>query len=339
MTSVNPSPFDTQEIQELHQQLMEFPEKFKTELRQVIVGQEDILDLLVLALFCNGHVLLTGVPGLAKTLLIRAISSVFHLNFNRIQCTPDLMPSDVIGNEILEEHPGTGERFFRLVHGPVFTNLLLVDEINRTSPRTQSALLQAMQERQVSIAGKTYELAPPFMVFATQNPIDSEGTYPLPEAQLDRFLFNIEMTYPSLEDEILIAARPVSPKTVELSPIFDAETLLKFQEIIHQIPVPPYIVRWIVELVKATRPQESTDEIIQKYVAWGAGVRASQNIVMASKARALLDGQTVVNGTHVRGVLHAVLRHRIIPGFMGEAAQWTADRIVDHLLSKHPAPF
>jgi MoxR-like ATPase len=324
-----------EELGQLHEQLLAFHQKLKLEIQKVIVGQEQVLDLLVIALFCNGHVLLTGVPGLAKTLLIKTLSSLFHLNFNRIQCTPDLMPSDIIGGDILEESAETGKRYLRFVQGPIFTNLLLADEINRTSPRTQSALLQAMQERQVTVAGNTNILPPPFIVFATQNPIDSEGTYPLPEAQLDRFLFNVDIRYPPFEEEILIAQRSVVESKTGLSPIFEPEQLLKLQRLITSVPISESLVKWIVQLVRSTRPHESKFDFVQKYVDWGAGVRASQNIVTAAKAKAILSGQNIVNSGHIRAVIPPILRHRVILNFIGEAEKWTADQIVEQLLEHH----
>ncbi len=321
-------------IEELHEALLAFPKRFKSEISKVIVGQEEILDLLTVALFCNGHVLLTGVPGLAKTLLIRSLSALFHLNFNRIQCTPDLMPSDITGVEILDEVPHGSERHFRFIHGPVFTNLLLADEINRTSPRTQAALLQAMQEKQVTVVGKTYHLDEPFIVFATQNPIDSEGTYPLPEAQLDRFLFNIELDYPPLMEEIEIAAQSHQSAIAQLQPIVDQATVLRFQTVVPELPLASHLVEWIVKFVRATRPSETTHDGVKRFVEWGAGVRASQNIVLASKAKALLSGRSAVTIEDIRAVLRPILRHRLIINFVGEAEGWTSDRIIDQLLEQ-----
>ena len=320
------------DFEAIHARLREFPVQFRAEIHRVIVGQEEVLDQLLIALLCNGHVLLTGVPGLAKTLLIKTLANLFRLNFNRIQCTPDLMPSDISGVEILDENEQ--ERRFRFIEGPVFTNLLLADEINRTSPRTQAALLQAMQEKQVTVAGKTYQLTHPFIVFATQNPIDSEGTYPLPEAQLDRFLFNVEVEYPSAEEEAEIAVQSQS-QSQEVNAFFDGSDLLKIQKLVDEVPIAPHVVDWIVQLVRATRPQDSSVEPIKKYVEWGAGVRASQNLVRAARAHALLKGDSVVNKEHVRYVAPSVLRHRIIVNFIGEAEQWTPIRLIELLLENH----
>lgn len=328
----NHQAFTTEELEQLQVRLQEFPRQFRQEIHRVIIGQEAVLDLLLVALFCNGHVLLTGVPGLAKTLLIKTLANLFHLEFNRIQCTPDLMPSDISGVEILEE--SEQERSFRFLEGPIFTNLLLADEINRTSPRTQAALLQAMQEKQVTVAGKTYPLAPPFIVFATQNPIDSEGTYPLPEAQLDRFLFNVDVGYPSAAEEAEIAVQS-QHEPPEVQPLFEGRELLRLQRLVEEVPIAPHLVEWIVELVRATRPQESSIEAIKSYVEWGAGVRASQSLVRAARAQALLQGEAAVSKEHIRFVAPAVLRHRMIVNFVGEAEQWNSARLIDLLLEHH----
>ena len=317
------------DFEEINTRLREFPVQFRTEIHRVIVGQEEVLDQLLIALLCNGHVLLTGVPGLAKTLLIKTLANLFRLDFNRIQCTPDLMPSDISGVEILDD--SEQERRFHFIEGPVFTNLLLADEINRTSPRTQAALLQAMQESQVTVAGKTYQLTHPFIVFATQNPIDSEGTYPLPEAQLDRFLFNVEVEYPSAKEEAEIAVQSKS-QSQKVNAFFDGSDLLKIQQLVDEVPIAPHVVDWIVQLVRATRPKDSSVEPIKKYVEWGAGVRASQNLVRAGRAHALLKGDPVVSKEHVRYVAASVLRHRIIVNFIGEAEQWTPIRLIELLL-------
>ncbi len=314
---------------EINARLREFLVQFRTEIHRVIVGQEEVLDQLLIALLCNGHVLLTGVPGLAKTLLIKTLANLFRLDFNRIQCTPDLMPSDISGVEILDDNEV--ERRFRFIEGPVFTNLLLADEINRTSPRTQAALLQAMQEKQVTVAGKTYQLTQPFIVFATQNPIDSEGTYPLPEAQLDRFLFNVEMEYPSAKEEAEIAVQSQS-KSQEVDAFFDGSDLMKIQQLVDEVPIAPHVIDWIVQLVRATRPKDSSVEPIRKYVEWGAGVRASQNLVRAARAHALLQGDPVVGKKNVCYVAPSVLRHRIIVNFIGESDQWTPIRLIQLLL-------
>ncbi|MBF0286669.1 MAG: MoxR family ATPase [SAR324 cluster bacterium] len=321
-------------MEQLHHSLMDFAEKFRQEIAKIIVGQEKTLDLMMVALLCNGHVLLTGVPGLAKTLLIKTAASLFHLHFNRIQCTPDLMPSDITGVEILDEAHGI-ERGFRFIKGPVFTNLLLADEINRTSPRTQAALLQAMQEKQVTVVGKTYSLDPPFIVFATQNPIDSEGTYLLPEAQLDRFLFNIAMDYPSLKEEMEIAAQ-TQPASLTPEPILAQTRLIEYQKLVHEMPIPQYLVQWIVTYVRASRPEKGAHDDIRRFVEWGAGVRASQNIVTASKAKALLSGHNTVATDDILAVLYPILRHRIIINFVGEAEGWNSDRIIALLLEQHP---
>ncbi|MDP6206164.1 MAG: MoxR family ATPase [SAR324 cluster bacterium] len=320
--------------EQLHQELLEFSNKFKDSISQVIIGQQEILDQLVVALFCRGHVLITGVPGLAKTLLIRSLAQLFHLKFNRIQCTPDLMPSDITGVEILEES-GT-DRSFRFIPGPVFTNLLLADEINRTSPRTQAALLQAMQEQEVTVSGQTRTLEDPFIVFATQNPIDSEGTYPLPEAQLDRFLFNIDIRYPAEAEEIEIAKLPSTFDASPLEPIFEPELISRFQNLVNAVPMGSHLVEWVVHFIRETRPEQSRFKEVQELVEWGAGVRASQNIVRAARARAVLEGSSGVRPEHIRAILLPVLRHRIILNFSAEAEQWTTDRLIEWLIERIP---
>ena len=320
--------------EQLHQELLEFSNKFKDSISQVIIGQQEILDQLVVALFCRGHVLITGVPGLAKTLLIRSLAQLFHLKFNRIQCTPDLMPSDITGVEILEEF-GT-DRSFRFIPGPVFTNLLLADEINRTSPRTQAALLQAMQEQEVTVSGQTRTLEDPFIVFATQNPIDSEGTYPLPEAQLDRFLFNIDIRYPAEAEEIEIAKLPSMFDASPLEPIFESELITRFQNLVNAVPMGSHLVEWVVHFIRETRPEQSRFKEVQELVEWGAGVRASQNIVRAARARAVLEGSSAVRPENIRAILLPVLRHRIILNFSAEAEQWTTDRLIEWLIERIP---
>ena len=320
--------------EQLHQELLEFSSKFKDSISQVIIGQQEILDQLVVALFCRGHVLITGVPGLAKTLLIRSLAQLFHLKFNRIQCTPDLMPSDITGVEILEES-GT-DRSFRFIPGPVFTNLLLADEINRTSPRTQAALLQAMQEQEVTVSGQTRTLEDPFIVFATQNPIDSEGTYPLPEAQLDRFLFNIDIRYPAEAEEIEIAKLPSTFDASPLEPIFEPELISRFQNLVNAVPMGIHLVEWVVHFIRETRPEQSRFKEVQELVEWGAGVRASQNIVRAARARAVLEESSAVRPEHIRAILLPVLRHRIILNFSAEAEQWTTDRLIEWLIERIP---
>lgn len=330
----SPEPSD-KTIEQLHETLLAFPQRFKEEINKVIVGQEEILDLMVTALLCNGHVLITGVPGLAKTLLVKTVASLFQLNFNRVQCTPDLMPSDITGVEILEETYAGQERSFRFIQGPLFTHLLLADEINRTSPRTQAALLQAMQEKQVTVVGKTYALEEPFIVFATQNPIDSEGTYLLPEAQLDRFLFNLFIEYPAVQEEIEIATHRPFDSAVALQSILDRSYLMDFQKLVHNFPIAQHLVEWIVNFVRATRPQIGTHAAVNRFVEWGAGVRASQYLVLAAKAKGLLAGRNTVTWQDVQAVLFPILRHRIIINFVGEAEGWKSDQIISLLLEEH----
>lgn len=324
----------TQHIEKLLGEFINFPKHFKDELGKIIIGQETVIDLLLVSLLCQGHVLLTGVPGLAKTLLIRSLAQLFHLDFNRIQCTPDLMPSDITGFEVLDESQNHQGRTLRFIEGPVFTHLLLVDEINRASPRTQAALLQAMQEKMVSNAGKHYPLSDPFIVFATQNPIDSEGTYPLPEAQLDRFLLQIDVPYPSAEQERKIALQWMPNAQVQLQPLFHQEQLLAFGQLVQSFPIGQALVDWIVEFVRMTRPQENSPSLIKNYVEWGAGVRASQFVVRAAKARGLLQGRVAVSAEDVHDILIPVLQHRLILNFKAQAEGKTAVILLQSLLQQ-----
>ena len=263
-----------------------------TQLRKRIIGQDDVVDLLLTALFAKGHGLFIGVPGLAKTLLISTLAEAVSLDFNRVQFTPDLMPSDITGTDILEQDHATGKRFFKFIHGPVFCNILLADEINRTPPKTQAALLQAMQEQRVTAAGTTYPLPPPFLVFATQNPIEQEGTYPLPEAQLDRFMFSIRVDYPSFEEEIAVVTRTTGAAQASLDRVLSREELLRMQEVVLAVVAAPDIVRYAVELTRRTRPgEDKAPKVVKEYVSWGAGPRASQYLVVGAKARAALHGR------------------------------------------------
>ena len=310
--------------------------KIREQMGRVIVGQDSVIEQLLIALFSRGHCMLEGVPGLAKTLMISTLSRSLSMGFARIQFTPDLMPSDITGVEILEES-GT-DRSFRFIPGPVFTNLLLADEINRTSPRTQAALLQAMQEQEVTVSGQTRTLEDPFIVFATQNPIDSEGTYPLPEAQLDRFLFNIDIRYPAEAEEIEIAKLPSTFDASPLEPIFEPELISRFQDLVNAVPMGSHLVEWVVHFIRETRPEQSRFKEVQELVEWGAGVRASQNIVRAARARAVLEGSSAVRPEHIRAILLPVLRHRIILNFSAEAEQWTTDRLIEWLIERIPFP-
>jgi MoxR-like ATPase len=303
------------------------------EIRKVIIGQQTVIDELLTALFSRGHCLLVGVPGLAKTLLIRTLAEVLHLTFNRIQFTPDLMPSDITGTEILQEDPVSRRREFVFMKGPIFCNILLADEINRTPPKTQAALLQSMQEYRVTAGGRTYDLALPFFVLATQNPIEQEGTYPLPEAQLDRFMFNIEVNYPAQSEEVDIVTRTTADYQPELNKVLDITSILKFQDLVRRVPVSEEVVNYAVNLVQSTRPgHPAAPEFIKKWVAWGAGPRASQYLVLGGKARALLHGRYAVSVEDVTALTKPVLRHRVLTNFNAEAEGIISLDIIDRLL-------
>jgi MoxR-like ATPase len=307
--------------------------QIKTELHKVIVGQDAVIDELLIALFCRGHALLVGVPGLAKTLLISTLARTLGLSFNRIQFTPDLMPSDITGTEVIEEDKSTGIRHLRFVRGPVFANVILADEINRTPPKTQAALLEAMQEHQVTAGGKMHALPEPFFVLATQNPIEQEGTYPLPEAQLDRFMFNILVNYPTEEEEFAIVRLTTAGATAELKNILSGEEIIALQEIVRKVPVADHVIRYALQLTRSTRKQEgNVPDFVNQYVAWGAGPRASQHLILAGKARALLNGRYHVAIEDLRAVAMPILRHRIVTNFNAEAEGVRSDRIVQQLL-------
>ena len=312
-------------------------ERILSEIRKVIVGQDEVVDLVLSALFTGGHCLITGVPGLAKTLLIKTLADILDLSFKRIQFTPDLMPSDITGTEILEERDGA--RALRFVHGPVFAQIVLADEINRTPPKTQAALLEAMQERHVTAAGRTYALEAPFFVLATQNPIELEGTYPLPEAQLDRFMFNIVMTYLAEDDEVQVVTRTTGVEQPSLERVLGGPDILEFQGLVRQVVVSEEVARYAVRLVTASRPgRPDTPDFVARWVKWGAGLRASQALVLGGKARALTRGRYHVSVADVRALAAPVLRHRIVTNFYAESEQVTTDRIVERLVETVPAP-
>lgn len=312
-------------------------DKIHDELSKVIVGQKEVIDEILLCLFTGSHCLLTGVPGLAKTLLVSSIAKVFDLKFNRIQFTPDLMPADVTGLEILEESQD-GHRHMKFVKGPIFANVILADEINRTPPKTQSALLEAMQEHQVTAAGVTYKLDEPFFVLATQNPIEMEGTYPLPEAQLDRFMFNVMVDFPSMEDEIEVIMRTTSEKPQELGVLFTAEQVSGFKELVRQVPVSKEVVKYAVEIASLSRPGENSPEFIKEYVNYGAGIRAGQYLVRGAKARALINGKNHVSSEDIEAVALSTLRHRIGLSYKAEAQGITGETIVKKLLESVTKP-
>jgi MoxR-like ATPase len=309
----------------------------KAELGKVIVGQDAVIEELLVALFCKGHALLVGVPGLAKTLMISTLSRTLGLSFNRIQFTPDLMPSDITGTEVIEEDKTTGQRAMRFVRGPVFANVILADEINRTPPKTQAALLEAMQEHQVTAGGKQHRLPQPFFVLATQNPIEQEGTYPLPEAQLDRFMFNINVGYPSEEEEFQIVRLTTQSHKAELHHVLSGEDVLMLQEIVRKVPVADHVIRYALQFSRLTRRTEGgVPDFVNEYVAWGAGPRASQYLIMAGKARALLKGRYHVSTDDIRQVALPVLRHRIVTNFNAEAEGMKSDAIVRKLIEHIP---
>jgi MoxR-like ATPase len=312
-------------------------EQILGELRKVIVGQDAVIDQLLMALFANGHVLLVGVPGLAKTLLISSLARVLDLRFNRIQFTPDLMPSDITGTDVIEMEEGTGKRAIRFIPGPVFANIVLADEINRTPPKTQAALLQAMQEKQVTAGGQTFNLELPFFVLATQNPIELEGTYPLPEAQLDRFMFNVRVDYPSEAEEQKIVATTTSSYEAKLEHVLTGRDIIELQKLIRRVPVADHVVRYAVRLARATRGDEGAPEFVRQWVSWGAGPRASQFLVLGAKTRAVLMGRFAPGIEDVRAVAESVLRHRIVTNFTAEAEGVKPERIIADLLKGVPA--
>ena len=302
------------------------------QLSQKIVGQKQVTEELLIALLSGGHVLLIGVPGLAKTLMVSTLAEALDLKFSRIQFTPDLMPSDITGTEVLEEDRSTGQRFFRFVKGPIFGNIILADEINRTPPKTQAALLQAMQEHEVTAGENTYKLPEPFFVLATQNPIEQEGTYPLPEAQLDRFMFNVNIDYPSADEEVEIVKRTTGATLGEVKPVLDADDILALQDLVRRVPVSDRLVEYTVKVSETSRPQRSNVEFVKKYVRWGAGPRASQYMILGAKTRAILKGRLTPDISDVNAVAFPVLRHRIITSFNAEAEGITTDDIIEKIL-------
>lgn len=315
--------------------LKEFAEsiiRIRKEVAKVIVGQKDIIDQLLISLFARGNCLLIGVPGLAKTLMVRTLASALDLTFSRIQFTPDLMPSDITGTEVIEENISTGERNFRFVRGPIFANIVLADEINRTPPKTQSALLEAMQEHEVTAGGTTYRLAEPFFVLATQNPIEQEGTYPLPEAQLDRFMFNLWLDYPSFEEETEIVQTTTTLNTQKVEKVLNAEQIIQFQDLVRMIPVSDNVVQFAVRLVRATRPNGEASKYIKDFISYGAGPRASQYLILGAKVSASIDGRYTPDIDDVRRVALPVLRHRLVTNFNAEAENVSTAQIVELLL-------
>ena len=310
-------------------------EELFLEISKDIVGQKDIIEHMFIALLCKGHILLEGVPGLGKTLIIKTLTKALDLKFNRIQFTPDLMPSDIIGTEILDQNSETGNRELKFIKGPIFSNIILADEINRTPPKTQSALLESMQERRVTTGGETYHLDNPFFVLATQNPIEQEGTYPLPEAQLDRFMFSLKIEYPSTEDEIAIVRGTTAKNQNTLNAIINKSDILSYQDLVRRVPVAENVIEYAVKLVSSTRPKSNlAPEFIQQSIEWGAGPRASQYLILGAKAKAILDGRPSPNINDVKSLALPILRHRVLPNFNAEAEGLKVEDFILKLIDK-----
>ena len=320
---------DTQKLE----QLVEAKENFFSEIGKIVIGQKEILDFMLIALLTRGHTLLVGVPGLAKTLLIKSMAEICDLSFKRIQFTPDLMPSDITGTELIDIDPETEKRAFRFYKGPIFANIVLADEINRTPPKTQAALLEAMQEHRVTAGGHTYDIDEPFFVLATQNPIEQEGTYPLPEAQLDRFMFHLNINYPSIDEEVSIVNETTVGKKHNVEKVFSKESIIGFQDLVYRVPISDNVVNYAVKLAASTRPNENTgSEYVKKWVEWGAGPRASQYLVLGAKAKALLNGRPTPSIEDIQSLAPEILRHRILPNFNAEAEGIKVDDIVNQLI-------
>lgn len=330
------TPYETE--RQVVEQIRESRARIDEELSKVIVGQKEVTEQLLLCLFAGGHCLITGAPGLAKTLLVRSIAQIFHLKFQRIQFTPDLMPADITGTEILEE-TGDGRRRMEFVKGPIFANVLLADEINRTPPKTQAALLEAMQEYQVTAGGVRYPLDEPFFVLATQNPIEMEGTYPLPEAQLDRFMFNVVIDYLPEQDEVDVVIKTTAGRPRPIEALFTGEDVLRFHEVVRRVPIAEDVVRYAVRLAAASRPaQTGTPDFINQWVSWGAGLRAAQYLVLGAKARALLAGRSHVSLEDIRALVHATFRHRVLVSYRAEAEGVGVETVIDRLLETVKPP-
>ncbi len=332
MEKADENPMEDRDLAQASE-MMQKKAEIMAEIKKVIIGQDPVIEEILIALFCRGHCLLVGVPGLAKTLLISTLAGIMELRFNRVQFTPDLMPSDITGTDILEEEMGSRKRSFRFVQGPIFTNILLADEINRTPPKTQAALLQAMQEYKVTAGGVTYPLDLPFFVLATQNPIEQEGTYPLPEAQLDRFMFHIGIDYPPLDQEMEIVATTTSSYQPVLQKVINGEKILELQDLVRRVPASSYVIGYAVKLLRSSRPQgREAVPFVRDWVEWGAGPRASQHLILAAKARAILEGRYVASVEDVRVVIKSILRHRIITNFKAQAEGITSLQVIEHLL-------
>ena len=319
---------------QLLEKLIDFQNRFFNEIGKSIIGQKDVLDHILIALLCKGHTLIIGVPGLAKTLMIKSMADLLDLTFSRIQFTPDLMPSDITGTEVLEEDQTSGKRAFRFFKGPIFGNIILADEINRTPPKTQAALLEAMQEHKVTAAGNTYDLEEPFFVLATQNPIEQEGTYPLPEAQLDRFMFNILIDYPSRKDEVSIVQTTTDVTDTSLNKVISREEILEYQGLVRRVPVAENVIEYAVDLVNATRPGENSKDFINEWIDWGAGPRASQYLILGAKAKAVLNSRPTAEIDDVKALALPVLRHRVLPNFNAEAEGMKVNDILKKLIEE-----
>ncbi|RDV12592.1 MoxR family ATPase [Pontibacter diazotrophicus] len=312
--------------------------RLKQEIQKVIVGQEEVLDEVLITLLAGGHCLLEGVPGLAKTLLVRTLANAMDLGFRRIQFTPDLMPTDILGTEVLEEDHATGKRFFKFNEGPIFSNIVLADEINRTPPKTQAALLEAMQEYEVTYAGKTYELPRPFFLLATQNPIEQAGTYPLPEAQLDRFLLYIKIKYPTEQEELNILSNTTGTRQVQVQSSISGEEVLQLRQLVREVSISEELLQYVNHIVRATRPDTTTADFVKTYCRWGAGPRAGQALILTAKARALLHNRFAVTAADIQTMAYPVLRHRVLVNFTAEAERITPDRVVEELLQHIKLP-
>lgn len=322
---------DQKDIQ-LLEKLGDMKSRFFEEIGKSVIGQHDVLNHILIALLCKGHTLIVGVPGLAKTLIIKSMSELLDLKFNRIQFTPDLMPSDITGTEVIDEVKSTGKRSFRFYKGPIFSNIILADEINRTPPKTQAALLEAMQEHKVTTAGKSYELDQPFFVLATQNPIEQEGTYPLPEAQLDRFMFNLLINYPDRDEEISIIKKTTSINESKPQKIISKKEILDFQNLVLRVPMADNVIEYAVDLVASTRPGKKAKKFVNDYIEWGAGPRAAQSLILGAKAHAILNGNPSVNIDDVKKMVYPVLRHRVIPSYSADAEGISTDEILEKLV-------
>lgn len=332
-----PPPLETEDDVAAAQELVAACKLIRAQVARVVVGQDDVIEQLLIAILSRGHCLLEGVPGLAKTLMVRTLADSMHLTFRRIQFTPDLMPGDITGTEIIQESPHSGHREFVFARGPIFTQILLADEINRTPPKTQAALLEAMQEHAVTAAGTTYPLAEPFFVLATQNPIEQEGTYPLPEAQRDRFLFHVVVDYPSRDQEAEIIDRTTATLNQVAEAVVSGDQILQFQRTVRRVPLPPHVKQWVLDAVRSIRPGEPESQPwVNELIQWGPGPRASQQLVLAAKARALLYGRPQVTTDDVRQLAHPILRHRIVPTFAAAADGISVDDLITRMIDEHP---